>query len=149
MDTTLIAALAALGGSVVGGTATFLTTWLNQRLQGRKERLFKELDRREDLYGQFNRLASELLLDSIDHHLDEPAKLAEIMPLLGSIRLASSDRVLFTADAVMTELLASYARPPQDWRELITAPYVDFVNPLIAFAEACRSERNDLLRQLG
>ena len=53
LDSSTVTAIAAIGGSVVGGLASFVTTYFSQRHQTRRERLFRELERREVLYGQF------------------------------------------------------------------------------------------------
>src|SRR6185503_20791154 len=50
VDTAIVTALAAVGGSVLGGVATLTATAVAQRDQGRRERLLKEQDRREGLY---------------------------------------------------------------------------------------------------
>jgi hypothetical protein len=54
MQPGLIAGVAAIGGSVVGALASLGTTFINQRLQARRERLTKDLANREELYGGKN-----------------------------------------------------------------------------------------------
>lgn len=147
LDATAITAAAAIGGSLVGGLASFATTYLTQRHQAHTTRMSKELDRREDLYIAFNELAAELMIDALDHTLDKPARLIGLITVTGRIRLNSSDAVLAAAEAVITTILTSYDRPAMDPRQVMKAP-MDFVAPLVAFTLACRTERLELLRRI-
>jgi membrane protein YqaA with SNARE-associated domain len=53
MDPALITALAAVAGSLVGGFASFATTFFTQRYQARRDLLSKDAANREKLYSQF------------------------------------------------------------------------------------------------
>jgi hypothetical protein len=147
MDAALITAAAAVAGSLVGGLTSFATTYLSQRHQDLRERVSRELSRREKIYTRFNGLAVDLMFDAVDHSLDEPAKLAGIMMLIGRIRLSSSERVLSAAENLLGELLASYQKPAIDRRDVVKAPD-EFAKPLKTFTQACRIEREEMLRQL-
>lgn len=148
MDDSLISAGAALCGSLVGGLTTFATAYMTQRHQGVRDRVSKDLDRREELYTQFNQLASELLLDSLDRHLDEPAKLIGIWTLSGRIRLIASAPVLAAAEAVIEAILSSYKKPAVNAVEVVTTIPEDLVQPIIGFTAACRTEREVMLRRV-
>lgn len=148
MDPALITAGAALGGSLFGGLTTFVTAYLVNQRQGVRDRLSKDLDRREDVYAQFNQLASELFLDSFDRHLDEPGKLIGIWTLTGRIRLTGSANILAAAEFVIEKILESYRRPAMNAVEVVTTIPEQLVQPLIAFTEACRAERETVLRRL-
>ncbi len=138
------AGAAAIGGSVVGGLTSILSGYVLQRQQARAERLGRELDRKEDLYSRFNEMSAELLMDSLDHSLDEPAKLVGLIMLAGRIRLTSSKSVLDTAEHVIAMLLESYRQPAMDRRCVLDKPH-DFIAPLVAFTLACRQEREEIL----
>jgi len=58
-----ITALAAVMGSLVGGLASFGTTFFTQRHQAHRERLSRDVAQREDLYSQFIKEAANLYLD--------------------------------------------------------------------------------------
>ena len=122
LDPAMIAALAALGGSLIGGLASLFTTWLAQRQRSHTDRLNAELDKREQIYVRFNELGMALLLDSLDHYLEDPGKLAELVVLIGRIRLISSKPVLDAAQYVLTELVRSYQQPPRDRRDCAFRP---------------------------
>jgi len=147
-DTSLITALAAVAGSLVGGLTSFVSSYVTQRRQGHAERVVKDVERREDLYARFNELATELALDALDHDIAQPGKLVAIATLAGRIRLASSAAVLEAAEAVVTELLASFQRPPRDPREVMRLGPREFLAPHVAFTQACRTERLAMLRGL-
>jgi hypothetical protein len=148
MDSNLVTALAAVGGALIGGVTSLATTVLAQRLQGRRERLSRELDKREALYSEFNQLASELMLESLDRQLDEPAKLVTLMAMIGRIRLIATDSVLAAAEFVLRELLASYQKPPAPPAEAILSNLDALTAPLIGFTQACRLEREAMLRRM-
>lgn len=53
LDLSIVPALAALGGSLIGACASVAATFVGQRLQARAARLVSELREREQLYGKF------------------------------------------------------------------------------------------------
>jgi len=132
---------------VVGGLSSFVTTYWVQRQQLHIGRLADELDRREELYSSFNRLAAELLLHAVDHDVSDPTKLIELMTLVGRIRLTSSEGVLAAAQGVFADLIASYGNPAVDPRLAIQAPD-QLVAQLVRFTTACRAEREVMRRGL-
>jgi hypothetical protein len=75
MDRALLSALAAVLGSLVGATATIATAWLTQRTQARRASVEAEIRKREALYGDFIPEGSKVLIDALDHKLDNPEKL--------------------------------------------------------------------------
>lgn len=87
------------------------------------------------------------MLDSLDHELDDPARLVGLITATGRIRLTSSEAVLAAAEEVIADILASYRRPAIDPRQILQAP-TEFVAPLVAFTHACRRERQAMLRQV-
>jgi hypothetical protein len=53
IDSALLSAIAALMGSLIGGTATLTASWLTQRLQLRIQATVHEAAKRESLYAEF------------------------------------------------------------------------------------------------
>jgi|SRR5436190_5959621 hypothetical protein len=147
MDTSIVTALAALGGSIIGGMASIAAAHLTQRNQGRRDRLLREQDMRERLYAEFIRLAADRYADSLDHSLENAGAMIELFSLVGRIHLFSTDEVLAAAHAVEAHLIECYKRPAID-----PIPALDrrneMVAPLRAFTEACRRERATLMRRL-
>ena len=72
MDAAIITALAAVSGSIVGGLASFATTYFTQRNQAHRDFLSRDVAHREELYAQFIKEATNLYADSLDKTLDEP-----------------------------------------------------------------------------
>ena len=147
MDTSIVTALAALGGSVIGGTASIAAAYLAQRNQGRRDRLLREQEVRERLYADFIRVAADRYADSLDHSLDNPGALIELFSLVGRIHLFSTEDVLRAARAVESHLIESYNRPAVDPISAL-APRDQIAAPLWAFTDACRRERATILRQI-
>src|SRR6478735_2801298 len=98
MDAYIISALAAAGGSLVGGTTSVITTWITQRTQTARELTQARLREREKLYGEFITEGSRLLVDALAHSLETPDKLVILYGVLGRIRLVSSEEVLAEAE---------------------------------------------------
>ena len=142
MDTTAASALAAILGSLVGASATIGTTWITQRFQTRRERISAEVRQKEDLYREFITESSKLLIDSLDHHIDEPAKLLQVYALLSRIRLRSSDAVVAAAELAIQRIVDQYFSPNMSTEELRALAFSrgELDDPLKAFSEACRVE---------
>src|SRR6185503_18950176 len=103
--------------------------------------------RREGLYVKFIKVAADRYVDALDHTLDNPGALMEFFSLIGRIRLFSSAQVLERAEKVGAHLIARYNEPPLEPVEAL-ARRRDIVAPLAAFTEACRLEREAVLRRL-
>jgi hypothetical protein len=65
MDSTIIPAVAAACGSLVGAAATIVTTWLTQRTQTVQAQRETQLRDREALYSEFITEASRLTIEAL------------------------------------------------------------------------------------
>lgn len=140
MDPAIVSALSAILGSLVGGSATIATAWITQRSLGRRELVGAEIRNRELLYAEFIEESSKLIVDSMDHHLDEPAKLLQVYAIVNRTRLSASDAVVSAAEQALGLILAQYFKTNvsrDDFNALVLSRHDD---PLKAFSEACRSE---------
>ena len=139
MDRAVLSALAALLGSLVGASATIATAWLTQRSQARRSSVEAEIRKREALYGEFITEGSKLLIESIDHKLDDPERLYSLYEMvLNRIRLVASDEVLAAADRTATQIIERFFRPnlsSEEMRQLVLTRPND---PLKEFGEVCR-----------
>ena len=104
MDASIITALAALTGSLVGGLTTFATTWFTHRYQARRERTAKEIAKREALYGDFINEATRVGINATEREIDSLSELTQLLALINRIRLTSSDEVLAAAEAVLMQI---------------------------------------------
>jgi hypothetical protein len=146
MDRAVLSALSAILGSLVGASATIATAWLTQRTQGRRSSVETEIRKREALYGEFIAEGSKLLIESIDHKLDDPERLYSLYAVLNRIRLVASDEVLAAADRTATRIIERFFGPnlsPEEIRQLMLARPDD---PLKEFSEVCRLELRTLQR---
>ena len=150
VDGPIIAALAALGGSLVGACSSVAATFLSQRLQARWASLAAELEEREELYGKFIEEAVHLFVDAIQKSAIDPPQMMRLYSKGALIRLTSSDTVLRAAEEIGKQLLEIYELPPEDPGQVL-ARYANGggnLDPLREFTEACRQERDKALQQV-
>jgi hypothetical protein len=140
MDTPIITALAAAGGSAVGAAASVITTWINQRIQTARELTQTRLRQREALYGEFITEASRLAVDAVSHPLEDPEKLVILYGIIGRIRLVSSEEVLAESEKCGRRIVELYASPNIAIEQLSGSFDFDQLDPLKAFSSACRKE---------
>jgi hypothetical protein len=140
MDSTIIAASAAVLGSVVGATATIATTWITQRTQAARVKIEAELRSREALYGEFITEASQLTVDALAHQLEQPATFVKLYGILGRIRLLAADPVLRSAEACCRQIVDLYARPNMTIDQIRAAFENDEIDPIKKFSSICRTE---------
>ena len=93
MDPAIVSEMAAVLGSLVGGSATVATAWITQRTLSKRELISAEIRKREMLYGQFISECSKVVLDSFKHTLDKPDPLLPAYELLNRIRLSLVVRI--------------------------------------------------------
>ena len=105
MDSSIVTATAALLGSLAGASASIFTTWMTQRSQLIRERAVEELRRRELLYEDFIKEASNSVIDALSNSLDRPDKFVRLYANLSCIRLLSSEPVLAAAEACCNRIV--------------------------------------------
>src|SRR5215470_4915678 len=98
METAVITAMAAVMGSLVGGSATIATAWITQKTQSKREVAIREMRKREALYSEFIVECTKLSLDAYEHELKQPELMLPAFALKNRIRLTSSDPVTEAAD---------------------------------------------------
>jgi len=140
MDTAIVSAMAAVMGSLVGGSATVATAWFTQKTVGRRELLYMEIPKRESLYGEFISECSKLFLDALSHSIDNPDKLLGAFSLLNRIRLAASPAVLAEAEGVLRRITEQYFAKELTLDQMRELALSDAADPLKPFGEACRAE---------
>ena len=146
VDSSIVSALSAVFGSIVGASATIATTWFTQRAQNQREYVQTEVRKREQLYADFIAECSKLALDSVDHTLDNPEKLINIYALHNRIRLISSDAIDRAADQAIERIVAQYFKPNLTKDELRSLALSHGYDPLRPFSDACREELRAMQR---
>jgi hypothetical protein len=80
MDTSVITALAALGGAAIGGLTSVVASWSIQRAQAREQRLAYYQLRRQNVYKEFIEQASKLYIHALRNDK------ADVSALMGLLR---------------------------------------------------------------
>ena len=140
MDSTVVTALAAALGSLVGATASIGTTWISQRRQSMRASAEWKLRDHESLYKEFIMEASRLFGDAMVKSLERPDQLVGLYGILSRIRLISGDEVLSKAVGCCHRIVELYRRPNMTAEQIRTAFEANEFDPLKEFSAACRIE---------
>ena len=142
MDIAYISALSALGGSVVGGFTSTVTTWLTQRAQARAGRLVHAITRREDLYRDFITAASKTYGDALVSSEPQLPELVALYALISQMRVVSTPRTVACADKIMRIIIDTYFSPNHSVTELgdLIKAGAAGIDPLREFSEVAREE---------
>jgi hypothetical protein len=140
MDSTVIAAGAAVLGSVVGAAATIGASWITQRTQTARSKIEVKLRDREALYGEFITEASRLTVDGLTHQLEQPTTFVKLYGILGRIRLVAADPVLASAEACCRQIVDLYAKPNMTIDQIRAAFEHGRIDPIKEFSTVCRAE---------
>src|SRR4051794_18552907 len=136
MDSTVVTATAAAVGSLVGGAASALTTWMSQHTQVVQANAGWKAREREAVYKEFVVEASRVSVDALQHSLERPDQLVTLYGILGRIRIMSSDEILAKAEECCRRIVQMYWRPnmtPDQFRAALAA---DEFEPLKEFSAA-------------
>jgi len=140
MDPTLLSALAALAGALIGGLASLGSSWLTQSIQQRQRNREYDLARREALFTDFINEAARLYGDALSHEKDDVLDMVQLYAIVGRIRLISCDRVVTSAEKTMDSIIDSYLAPNKTLHELRTMMVEGKMDFLVEFSEAARYE---------
>ena len=140
MDSTVVTALAAALGSLVGATASIGTTWISQRRQSIRASAEWKLRDHESLYKEFIMEASRLFGDAMMKSLERPDQLVGLYGILSRIRLISGDEVLSKAVGCCHRIVELYRRPNLTAEQIRAAFEANEFDPLKEFSAACRME---------
>ena len=140
MDSAYVPALAAFGGSAVGGLTSLVATWVTQRRKDSARRLAQEKTRKQKLYKQFISEASKLYADALVHDNSEVSALVNLYTLIGRMRISSSDAVIGKAEATARMIIDTYFSPNKTFPELRQLMDSRSMDPLREFGEVCRKE---------
>jgi hypothetical protein len=141
MDIAYLSALAALGGSGVGGLTSGITTLLSQRAQARAGQLAHEMSRRDDLYKEFIVAASKAYGDAIQSNEPQVQDLVALSALVSRMRVVSLVRTVACAEKIMDAIIGTYFAPNKTIRELHDLMKSGVgIDPLKDFSVAAREE---------
>jgi len=143
MNATVVTAMAAALGSLVGAAASIATTWITQRTQTIRADSEWKLRECESLYKEFITEASRLAIDAVAHSLEQPNQLMALYGILSCIRLMSGEEVVRQGEACCRRIVELYGRPnltTDQIRAAVEAHDLDEIDPLKEFSSACRNE---------
>jgi hypothetical protein len=140
MDQSLLTALAALAGALIGGLASLGSSWLTQSIQQRARSREQDRSRREALFTDFINESSRLYGDALSHEKDDVLDMVGLYAIVGRIRLISCDRVVKSAEKTMDSIIDSYLAPNKTLHELRTMMTEGKMDFLVEFSEAARYE---------
>ena len=107
----MIPALSAIGGSLIGALSSVMSTWMVQRHRERREIVAQKTAHLEQLYSDFINESARLLIDAVQHSLEEPGTLVPIYALVSRIRLRSSTDVIASGERLIATILKVYFEP--------------------------------------
>jgi hypothetical protein len=140
MEPAFLSAMAAVSGSVVGGSATIATAWITQKTSTKRELIRQELRKRETLYGEFISECSRLAIDALVHGIEKPETMWSAYALLNRIRLSASEAVLAQGEGVLKGIATQYFSANVSLDEFRSIALSHDHDPLKSFGEACRIE---------
>jgi hypothetical protein len=143
MISTVVTAMAAALGSLLGAAASIATTWMTQRTQTIRAHSEWKLRQRESLYNEFITEASRLAVDALAHCLEQPDQIVALYGILSRIRLMSGEEVVRQGEACCRRIIELYGRPnltTDQIRVVAEAHDLDDIDPLKEFSTACRKE---------
>lgn len=144
MNGAAISALAAIGGSALGGLTPLISNYLIQRGLTERELLNRELAARQSLYSEFIQFATKLYVSARTKQLDDVDDLVALYALISRMRLFASALVIEAAESFATEVMKRYGEANlsiEDLKSVALAPHVD---PLNVFSTRCREELRTL-----
>jgi hypothetical protein len=144
MSQSVISALAALFGAAIGGLASFLASWMTQRMQMRAQWMNHERLRRADLYKEFVEDASKCYVDALLHDKGDIPSLVMLYSKIGRMRILSQQAVIDSADRVALKILNTYLEPDRNFPELREMATNNSIDILGDFTQACRNEFESL-----
>ena len=139
----MIPALSALGGSVIGALSSTVSSWIGQRHRERRELVANKASQLEQLYSDFINESARLVVDAVQHSLEDPSTLVPIYALISRIRLRSSTDVIESGERLIATILKVYTEPNLTPEEIQSAAnkHNDYLQE---FGNVCRGELESL-----
>ena len=149
IDPSLLSAIAALVGTIIGGGASLTTAIYTQRYQDRLQRVARETTKRETVYADFIMYASKLLLNS---YMSEGFALKgdeqHLIGLANRMRLFAPPNIIEEAEQVIRGIVEVSLKPSVDLRKLTAAELTKDRDRdlLLPFSLACRADLDRIHR---
>jgi hypothetical protein len=144
MNASIISALSALLGAAIGGTASFLASWMTQRMQVQAQWLIQERLRRQELYKEFIEEASKCYIDALQHDKGDIPSLVTLYSKIDRMRVLSAPKVIDSAEQIGRKILDTYLEPDKSFLELREMVNSNSIRIIGDFSQACREEFESL-----
>jgi hypothetical protein len=146
MDGAVIGAMAALGGSALGGITPLISNYLIQRGMTEREMLSRELVSRQTLYSDFIQFGTKLYVSASTKQLDDIDELVALYALISRIRLFASEPVIVAAEQFAMQMTERFGEAAMTIEALKSETLTHHADPLNVFSSRCREELRLLLR---
>jgi hypothetical protein len=143
-----IPTLSAFLGSVIGALSSTVSAWIGQRQRERRELVANNVSHLEQLYSDFINESARLLVDAVQHSLEDPSTLVPIYALISRIRLRSSTEVIESGERLIATILKIYFERNLTPEE-IQAAANKHNDHLQEFSNVCRRELESLGKVLN
>ena len=140
MDPSIVTALAALAGAVIGSLTSVVASTLAQRKQAHAQWITQERLRRQELYKEFIEEATKCHIDALQHNEGDIPALVVLYSKIGRMRTLSSPKVIHSAEQIGKKILDTYSQPNKTFRELRDMVSNQSIDIFRDFSEACREE---------
>jgi hypothetical protein len=147
MDASLLSALSALGGAIIGGLASFFASFFAQRGQARAQWIMHDRNRRQEVYKDFIEEASKCYADALQHDEGDVPALVSLFAAISRMRVLSSPKVVAIAEEIGRKILDSYRQPNKSFPDMLEMANDKSFDVLRDFSEACREEFEQLRAQ--
>jgi hypothetical protein len=144
MDNALTSVLAALSGSVIGGSTTVLSSFVLQRSVTQRELTNREIAQREELYSEFIRQGTSYYAKALSQSLENADELVAMYALVNRIRLFASRNVLEAAEMFVQKLVTKYGEKNMTIEQIESRALKEHADPLNDFALKCRAELREI-----
>jgi hypothetical protein len=151
MEASVVTAMAAALGSLVGAGSSIATTWMVERTQNIRTSAEWKLRELESLYKEFVAEASRLAVYAVTHTPERPEEIVALYGILSQIRLVSGEQVVREGEACCLRIIELYLQPPMtkdQFHAAVAANSLPQLDPIKAFSNACRNELKVVERQL-
>ena len=137
LEIAIIAAAAAVGGSLAGSFASFLGSKALHREQSRVNQIERQIAAREQLYSDFIAEAARLTFSAMDAKADKAVEFVHIYSLVSRIKLVGTPPVIAGATHLAHVAVSAHLSGDAGAR----SSEGDFGSP---FSTVCRKELDDL-----
>jgi hypothetical protein len=141
MDIAYISALSALGGSVIGGLTSGVTSWLGVKSQVTAGERAHDRGRREELYKDFIVAASRAYGNALVGNDPPVQEVVELHAMTSRMRVVSSPKIIECAERIVRLTVDTYFEPNKTMRQMHDMMKAGTaIDPLREFSETAREE---------